>query len=154
MLFRSRERNTAYSPKGADDPRESEAVRERRRETACGDIIVAPLIHANKVLGTITAIAAAEGESFSEKDAETVEALARMSAVAVVGAKSFFKRKDQVEELYRLATHDELTKLFNRRMFADIAIHAIASARRRGQILAVMYLDLDGFKTVNDKFGH
>ena len=149
-----RERKTAISPRGTDDDRESPEVRARRRETECGDIIVAPLIHSNKVLGTITAINHPDDEPFTGKDAEIVESLARMSAVAIIGAKSFFKRKNQVEELYRLATHDELTKLFNRRMFSEVAVHAIANAKRRGQSLAFMYLDLDGFKAVNDGHGH
>lgn len=57
-------------------------------------------------------------------------------------------------QLDRLAHFDELTKLPNRLLNADRLQQAMAQARRTGQGLAVAYIDLDGFKSVNDKFGH
>ena len=53
-----------------------------------------------------------------------------------------------------LALHDELTGLPNRRLLMDRLSLAIAHARRNKGTMAVMYLDLDGFKQVNDNFGH
>ncbi len=149
-----RERSIAFSPRDQDDERESPEVRQRRRETRCGDIIVAPLIHLGVFLGTLTAINEPEDPPFSDQDAAMVESLARMAAAGVFVAKSIFGRKDQIDELYRLATQDELTRLYNRRMFADIANRAIANARRQKQGLALVFLDLDGFKLVNDTYGH
>ncbi len=52
------------------------------------------------------------------------------------------------------ATHDPLTGLPNRTLYFDRLSHAIAQATRRRERLAVLYLDLDGFKPVNDGFGH
>ncbi len=57
-------------------------------------------------------------------------------------------------ELDRLAHYDELTGLPNRRLLADRLSQAMARARRGGHPLAVCYLDLDGFKDINDRFGH
>ena len=57
-------------------------------------------------------------------------------------------------ELAHQAQHDSLTGLPNRMLFEDRLEHAIASAERRGTIVAVVFLDLDGFKMVNDTFGH
>jgi diguanylate cyclase (GGDEF)-like protein len=53
-----------------------------------------------------------------------------------------------------LAQHDALTRLPNRRLLNERLTHAIALARRRGTYLAVLFLDLDRFKHVNDTQGH
>ena len=58
------------------------------------------------------------------------------------------------ERMAHLAQYDALTDLPNRVLLQDRAQLAIAQARRDGKSLAVMYLDLDGFKEVNDKLGH
>jgi diguanylate cyclase (GGDEF)-like protein len=52
------------------------------------------------------------------------------------------------------ATHDGLTLLPNRELFRSRLLHAVSSAGATGQPLAVLYLDLDGFKQVNDLHGH
>jgi diguanylate cyclase (GGDEF)-like protein len=52
------------------------------------------------------------------------------------------------------AWHDPLTGLPNRSLFMDRAAHAMEMQRRRGGHLAVLFCDLDGFKRVNDSFGH
>ena len=58
------------------------------------------------------------------------------------------------EQIRYFAYHDSLTKLPNRRMFSEYLSHAVAHARRRNQALALMYLDLDDFKVINDTLGH
>ncbi|OPY90144.1 MAG: Cyclic di-GMP phosphodiesterase Gmr [Syntrophus sp. PtaU1.Bin208] len=64
------------------------------------------------------------------------------------------ERKRIEEAIRHLAYHDILTGLPNRMLFADRLVLAIAQAKRRLGTMAVMMLDLDGFKTVNDVFGH
>lgn len=56
--------------------------------------------------------------------------------------------------LDHLAHHDSLTRLPNRTLFQDRLAHALEHARRNRQALAVLFMDLDRFKTVNDTFGH
>jgi diguanylate cyclase (GGDEF)-like protein/PAS domain S-box-containing protein len=58
------------------------------------------------------------------------------------------------EELQHQAFHDALTGLPNRALFADRATHGIALARRNGTAAAVLFVDLDDFKVVNDTMGH
>ena len=60
----------------------------------------------------------------------------------------------EVERLRLLADHDTLTPVLNRRAFVRELSRTIAYCRRYGATAAVLYLDLDGFKAVNDQFGH
>jgi diguanylate cyclase (GGDEF)-like protein/PAS domain S-box-containing protein len=63
-------------------------------------------------------------------------------------------RKDQEQRLERMAHYDPLTTLPNRLLFDDRLRQAMAQAKRRGQQLAVLFIDLDGFKAINDQHGH
>ena len=63
-------------------------------------------------------------------------------------------RHRQAERLNRLAQYDELTGLANRSLYQDRLARALAWARRHGRLVAVMVLDLNGFKAVNDRLGH
>jgi diguanylate cyclase (GGDEF)-like protein len=58
------------------------------------------------------------------------------------------------DELHYRAFHDALTELPNRILFAERAEHAVALARRTGTVTAVLFIDLDDFKDVNDTLGH
>ena len=62
--------------------------------------------------------------------------------------------EDQIEESKYLALHDELTGLPNRRLFQDRLSNALVRARRGGSQVALMLVDLDDFKQVNDTVGH
>jgi diguanylate cyclase (GGDEF)-like protein/PAS domain S-box-containing protein len=62
--------------------------------------------------------------------------------------------KEHEAELSRVANYDALTGVPNRRLLADRLRQAIARAQRSGRMIAVCYIDLDGFKRVNDQYGH
>ncbi|EQG68979.1 diguanylate cyclase domain protein [Clostridioides difficile DA00160] len=63
-------------------------------------------------------------------------------------------RKKAEEKLAQMANYDSLTELPNRRMFNDILSKALIEAKRDNHMLAVLFVDLDGFKVINDTHGH
>ena len=64
------------------------------------------------------------------------------------------ERKVLEEKLRQLAFHDPLTLLANRNLFRDRVQHALTRAQRGGNCAAVMFLDVDNFKNINDSLGH
>ena len=73
--------------------------------------------------------------------------LAQAAAIALDNARLY-------EEIRHQAFHDGLTGLANRALFTDRVEHALARSLRTGSLIAVLFVDLDDFKTVNDRFGH
>jgi len=64
------------------------------------------------------------------------------------------RRRRLAQSLEREANHDPLTLLPNRRFFLEWLSYALAQARREGTRVALLYIDFDGFKAVNDRHGH
>jgi hypothetical protein len=65
-----------------------------------------------------------------------------------------YERELNQQRLNYLARYDPLTGLINRTMFKDRLESAVARAKRNGTVLALMFLDIDGFKEINDHYGH
>ncbi|OWW18818.1 DAHL domain-containing protein [Noviherbaspirillum denitrificans] len=95
------------------------------------------LMHSYKVIARVNRSLHAANETLEQRVAERTAELARQSA--------------QLEEL---ATHDTLTGLINRRHLLTQIEQAIVRAERRGWVVALMFIDLDGFKAINDTYGH
>jgi diguanylate cyclase (GGDEF)-like protein len=84
---------------------------------------------------------------FSTEDVSFMQALANVLANAI-------ERRTSEERTRHEALHDPLTGLANRNLFLDRLEHALAQKRRREGSVAVLFLDLDQFKMVNDSLGH
>ncbi|HUL91661.1 MAG TPA: EAL domain-containing protein [Burkholderiales bacterium] len=84
---------------------------------------------------------------FGQDDASFLQSVANILAVAI-------ERKNAQERLERLAQFDSLTGLPNRQLFHDRLLKTMAHARRGGSPMAVLFIDLDRFKLVNDTQGH
>jgi len=77
-----------------------------------------------------------------------------MVVYARLHLRNEMERTEMTARLFHLANHDALTGLANRNLLSDRLNHAITqTARQKGQ-LAVLFLDLEGFKDVNDGYGH
>src|SRR5690606_30842298 len=72
----------------------------------------------------------------------------------VLNTRDIGERKVLEEQLTHQAFHDPLTGLANRALFLDRVAHALSLMSRHRQTLAVLFVDLDGFKNINDSLGH
>jgi len=68
---------------------------------------------------------------------------------------SFIKEQNEkIEDTLEKATKDPLTDLYNREFLSEYAEKALKENRRKGESMALIFLDLDNFKSVNDNYGH
>lgn len=75
-------------------------------------------------------------------------------AVVFAVARDITERRQMEDQVRQLAFHDALTQLPNRRLLSDRLGQAMAASRRSGCYAAVIFLDLDNFKLLNDRYGH
>ncbi len=99
-------------------------------------------------------IHAVRGATYAAISGEPVfDAGGRFAGYRGIG-REITQQKLAEENVNRLAHFDTLTSLYNRAAFFERLAHAISVARRHGSVLAVLFVDLDRFKDVNDAFGH
>jgi diguanylate cyclase (GGDEF)-like protein/PAS domain S-box-containing protein len=100
-----------------------------------------------RLLGTDATIVRVEAIASNRLDDDAVRGI-------VVNARDVGERKALLDQLAHQAFHDPLTGLANRALFYDRVSHALQLSQREGRAVTVLYLDLDGFKQVNDTMGH
>jgi diguanylate cyclase (GGDEF)-like protein/PAS domain S-box-containing protein len=93
-------------------------------------------------------------ETAIEDSASPIHDRSGQAVGAVIVFRDVSSARATSEQTAHLAQHDFLTDLPNRLLLSDRLTQAIALARRHGHRLAVLFLDLDGFKQVNDSVGH
>ena len=109
--------------------------------------LAAPIHENGRAVGSITVASYQADREYSQTECEMLVALAHHASIALNDAKA-------VDQIRHLAYHDALTGLPNRVLFFEHLTRAVANASRSGATLAVLYLDLDRFKLVNDSLGH
>jgi diguanylate cyclase (GGDEF)-like protein len=109
-------------------------------------IIIVPLRTRTGVVGAISAQSYTPN-MYSDVDMEAMELLGANAAVAIENAQLFNKMQN-------MAITDELTGLFNRRRFFEMATQEFERSKRYNHPLSVIMLDIDHFKRVNDTYGH
>ncbi|ACV25538.1 GGDEF domain-containing protein [Kangiella koreensis] len=111
-----------------------------------GNWLGVPLITQDNIIGALV-IRTHRADGYSRHDVKLMEFVAEQFALTI-------ERKEYEQRLHHMASHDWLTGLPNRLLFNDRLDVAIKRARRVEEKLALLYMDLDGFKDVNDSLGH
>jgi diguanylate cyclase (GGDEF)-like protein len=112
-----------------------------------------PLLVRGATVGVILFISA-ERDTFTPEFAELLQRLADNVSFALENFDRADEKREADERIEYLASHDSLTRLPNREMFNGLLRYAIATAQRHQRRLAVLFIDLDRFKVVNDSLGH
>src|SRR5690606_22428242 len=105
-----------------------------------------PLVSRSRVIGAFV-LQSEAGSTYSEHDIELLNFVSAQIAIAV-------ERKQLHAELVRSARHDELTGLPNRRFFNERVQHTLNATRREAPLSALLFVDINDFKHVNDAHGH
>jgi diguanylate cyclase (GGDEF)-like protein len=109
--------------------------------------MAAPVRQNGEVVGSLLVASYEAGRRYSELEQEVLAAFAEHTSLALTDAKNF-------DDALHRAFHDALTELPNRPLFLDRLEHALARSPRSDSGVAVLFLDIDRFKGVNDRFGH
>jgi diguanylate cyclase (GGDEF)-like protein len=106
-----------------------------------------PLTAQDGIMGALVVRGHAHNVRYTEEDRDLLQFVSSQVTSAI-------RNKQTEARLRHMAGHDALTDLPNRALFHDRLDRALTYARRDGGHLALLYLDLNGFKQVNDTYGH
>lgn len=134
--------------KCVDSETDDRVDREACRRVGLRSMVVVPLSHLDSVVGVIKVVSA-KVDAFSDEDIQVLNLMSDLIAASMFHAAQF-----ETNELYWRATHDALTGLANRALYYDRLRQGLALAKRHTERLAVLNLDMDGLKSINDTMGH
>ncbi len=113
--------------------------------TSLTRLLAVPTMFNDEFLGIITV--ANSPRNYEKRDLDTVEQFASLFALAA-------QKKQAQDHIAHLAHHDPLTGLINRHIFPDRLAQAMILSQRHRKKIAILYVDLDKFKQINDAHGH
>lgn len=128
-----------------------EVIRSGQAVLRCGEAssswLCVPLVTPSGTIGALVVKSSLGDERYSESHKELLQFVSTQVAAAI-------ERKQLINRLQFLAQYDALTQLPNREFFYERLKSALARAQREQACLAVLFIDLDHFKAVNDNYGH
>jgi diguanylate cyclase (GGDEF)-like protein len=123
---------------------------QRRLRYATDSYVVVPIVGDQQAFGVVALTDRADRRPFEREDLDALRVLAGPAALAI--AREHLQ--GSIGDLRRAVTVDPLSGLFNRRYFEDRLRAETERSRRQGQSLALLMVDVDDFKRINDTFGH
>jgi diguanylate cyclase (GGDEF)-like protein len=141
-----------WRPPAADGPTPQPRI-ARRTSLLCFNLTLATMVAASAVLG-LRLVDSTRVVGLAGGAIVLFSFAIRSALMQDAQEETLAKLQESRAELRRQALYDELTGLPNRRLLGDRVGQALAGAKRDGSTLALLYIDLDGFKPVNDMFGH
>jgi diguanylate cyclase (GGDEF)-like protein len=130
-----------------DDVEHDERVdREAAARIGIRSMVVVPLRHRGIAVGVLKVVSG-QPFAFDAVDIDTLEVMAGFIASAIRNATEFERHEPR-------SLHDPLTGLPNRALFEEALERAVARAHRSDTAVGVLFVDLDGFKALNDELGH
>jgi diguanylate cyclase (GGDEF)-like protein len=125
----------------------------RAVEAGLRAVFTFPLRQGDKRLGALDLYRETPG-TLSDKDMAAAQTLADVTAAYLVNAQARDDLNATSERSYHNSMHDPLTGLPNRVLLIELISHGMLRGRRTNKMVAVLFVDLDGFKAVNDLHGH
>ncbi len=122
------------------------------RESSSNTMCV-PLIHRETLLGVLQVDATAE-HNYTQHDLRALSLFAEQAASAIANAQLYEEQRLTASRSAYQALHDTLTSLPNRFYFLDHLEQGISRQRRGGKRVALLFVDVDDFKSINDNLGH
>ena len=111
------------------------------------ELLWIPLYSEDRLLGCLSVDEPRNGRSPGLETIRALEIFANQAVAAIEGARSYNEAREQ-------SIRDSLTGAYNHRHFQDVLQREIGRAERQGRPLTVLMLDIDDFKSINDRFGH
>jgi diguanylate cyclase (GGDEF)-like protein len=112
-----------------------------------GEVSMAVPVHdSGTVVGALAVAAHGSDREYEKRDQDILHAFAEHASLAVTDAKTF--------QALNKASHDQVTGLVSRSLFMEQLQRGLSVASRAGDRLGLLFVDLDGFKLVNDSLGH